>query len=81
MYYLIISRRCPDMQQELATTLWGRKDVQVILDRRYGQRRAGRQSTATNRRRIDRRRIPSLIPADRSPIPSKLPRRGQASPR
>jgi len=81
MYYLIISRRCPDIQQELATALRGRKDIQVILDRRYGQRRTARQSPAGNSRLTDRRRIPSLIPADVSPTPSRRPRRGQASPR
>ena len=64
MYYLIISRRCPDMQQELATALRGRKDIQVILDRRYVQRRAESQPTRKNRRQTNRRHIPSLIPAD-----------------
>lgn len=59
MYYLIISRQCPSMQQELATALRGRKDIRVILDRRYGQRRVDSQpNPAQPRRRKDRRRAP-----------------------
>ncbi len=66
MYYLIISRQCPSMQQELATALRGRKDIRVILDRRYGQRRVDSQQTpAQPRRRKNRRRTPKLPVVDR----------------
>jgi hypothetical protein len=66
MYYLIISRQCPSMQQELATALRGRKNIRVILDRRYGQRRVDIQQTPGQpRRRKDRRRAPRLPVVDR----------------
>lgn len=66
MYYLIISRQCPSMQQELATPLQGRRDVRVILDRRYGQRRVDSEPTsAERRRRRDRRRPGMQLPGKR----------------
>jgi len=61
MYYVIISRHCANMQQELATATQGRKDIQVILDRRYGERRADLDPTSPDRRRKDRRRAPRLL--------------------
>ena len=61
VYVLIISRDCPQMQQELATALHGRKDIRVILDRRYGQRRADDQPVPTERRRTDRRRVGGFL--------------------
>ena len=64
MYYVIISRHCANMQQELATAMQGRKDIQVILDRRYGERRADLHRTSQERRRKDRRRAPGLPLAD-----------------
>jgi hypothetical protein len=60
MYYVIISRYCANMQQELATAVQGRKDIQVILDRRYGERRADLPATSPERRRKDRRRNPKV---------------------
>jgi hypothetical protein len=56
MYYVIISRYCANMQQELATAMEGRKGIQVILDRRYGERRADLHRTSPDRRRKQRRR-------------------------
>ncbi|OGB92765.1 MAG: hypothetical protein A3H39_13215 [candidate division NC10 bacterium RIFCSPLOWO2_02_FULL_66_22] len=60
MYYLIISRHCAKMQQELAPALQGRKDIRVILDRRHGEQ------IATERRRKDRRRPPDMLLGDRA---------------
>jgi hypothetical protein len=57
MFYLILSRHCATMQQELATALQGRKDIRVVLDRRYGQRRVERTKASPERRRTDRRRV------------------------
>ena len=63
VYYLIISRQCQGMQQELATALQGHKDIQVILDRRYGNRRSGSEATsADRRRRKDRRKARIQLP-------------------
>ena len=64
MYYVIISRKCPEMQRELATALQGRVGFMVMLDRRYGERRGEPRQIASEGRPSDRRRIPSLIPAD-----------------
>jgi len=64
MYYVIISRKCPEMQRELATALQGRRDVRVMLDRRYGERRAELRRAVSEKRRSDRRQIPNLIPPD-----------------
>jgi len=64
MYYVIISRYCANMQQELATAMHERKDIQVILDRRYGERRADLHRTSPDRRRKQRRRTPVLPLAD-----------------
>ena len=61
MYTLIISRNCAQMQWELAPPLGGRKDIRVILDRRHGERRAGSEQIATERRRKDRRRVPDVL--------------------
>jgi len=64
MNYVIISRYCANMQQELATAVQGRKDIRVILDRRYGERRADLNPASPERRRKDRRRISRLSVAD-----------------
>lgn len=56
MYYVVISRQCANMQQELAAALHGRKDIRVILDRRYGERRVENKPTPLERRRRDRRK-------------------------
>jgi hypothetical protein len=64
MYYVVISRQCAHMQQELATALEGRKDFQVILDRRYGERRVDSQPTSPERRQTDRRRAAGALPGD-----------------
>lgn len=66
MYYLIISRHCPKMQQELATATQGRKDLRVILDRRHGERRTSREPVETDRRRKDRRRAPDVLPGNQA---------------
>jgi len=64
MFYVIISRYCANMQQELATALHGRKDVRVILDRRYGERRVEHKPISPERRRSVRRRAGRGQPRD-----------------
>jgi hypothetical protein len=64
MYYVIIGRDCATMQQELATAVQGREDFRVILNRRYGERRADGQPKSPDRRRKERRRRPDFPPAD-----------------
>jgi hypothetical protein len=75
MYYVIITRYCANMQQELATALQGRKDIQVILDRRYGERRADLDPTSPDRRHTDRRRTPGLPLVDSGT--QRIPRTGK----
>ncbi len=60
MFYVIINRACPAMQQELPSAVQGRDDVRVILDRRYGDRRVESQSRKPERRRQSRRHSKSL---------------------
>lgn len=64
MYYVIIGRDCATMQQELATAVQERKDIRVILDRRYGERRADGEPISLDRRRKERRHTPKLPSAD-----------------
>ncbi|MEK7203999.1 MAG: hypothetical protein AAB254_00695 [candidate division NC10 bacterium] len=64
MFYVILSRHCATMQQELATALQGRKDIRVVLDRRYGQRRVERKRISPERRRTNRRRASRGQPRD-----------------
>ena len=64
MYYVIISRHCARMQEELVGALRGRKDIQLILDRRYGERRTDPHLTSPERRLRDRRRNPKMPLAD-----------------
>jgi hypothetical protein len=64
MYYVIISRHCARMQEELAGAVRGRKDIQLILDRRYGERRTDPHPTSPERRRKDRRCNPKMPLAD-----------------
>ncbi len=55
MYYVIISRSCVGMQQELPNALQGRENIRVVLDRRYGERRVDDLSRSPDRRRKKRR--------------------------
>ena len=64
VFYVILSRHCATMQQELATALQGRKDIRVVLDRRYGQRRVERKRISPERRQTDRRRAGRGQPRD-----------------
>ncbi len=64
MYYVIISRHCARMQEELVGAVRGRKDIQLILDRRYGERRTDPHLTSPERRLRGRRRNPKMPLAD-----------------
>jgi hypothetical protein len=64
IYCVIISRKCLEMQRELATALQGRAGFVVMLDRRYGERRGEPRQIAAGGRPSDRRRILSLISTD-----------------
>ncbi len=83
MYYVIISRYCPNMQEELATAVRGRKDIQVLLDRRYGERRSDARPTSPERRRKDRRHNPKMPSPMHAPStsPATLPTPERTNPR
>ena len=51
-----ILRPHADLQEELHKTFKGEKDVKVIVDRRYGERRTSRKPVVKERRRSDQRR-------------------------
>ncbi len=59
-HVLIVSRDRPDVHDDLTRVFSGDRNVQVILDRRYGQRRQGAAGQEPDRRRADRRHQPRL---------------------
>jgi CTP-dependent riboflavin kinase len=54
--YIIIKQPHAYLQETLRTAFEGQQNVQVIVDRRYGERRTTRGSVAVERRQADRRR-------------------------
>jgi hypothetical protein len=52
---LIVRRQYAHLEHRLRQVFEGRDDVQVILDRRHGERRARRRADQPERRRADRR--------------------------
>ena len=54
--FIIVLRSCTNIEDELRQTFEGQEDVQVIVDRRYGERRTSRQAVEVERRRSDQRR-------------------------
>jgi hypothetical protein len=55
MMHIIIRRPHAQLEKELRRTFEGQEDVQVIVDRRYGERRTPKQPIAVDRRRGERR--------------------------
>ncbi len=53
---IIIRRSHAFFEAELRRTFEGQEDVQVLVDRRFRERRTSRQVVAVDRRRADRRR-------------------------
>ena len=56
----IVARNQPDLWHHLSRDFAGDEEVQVLLDRRRGDRRQRVQSHERERRRTDRRRQPSI---------------------
>ena len=56
MMSIIIQRPYAFLEKELKSAFKGQKDVRVLVNGRYGDRREKTQSTTTERRREDRRR-------------------------
>ncbi len=59
-YLLIVARNQPDLWQYLKNNFAGDEKVEVILDRRRGERRQRVQAHEPERRRAERRREPGL---------------------
>ena len=59
-YLLIVARNQPDLWHYLKRNFAGDEKVEVILDRRRGERRQRIQPHEPERRRADRRHQPSL---------------------
>lgn len=59
---VIVQAREARLYEYLARALAGVRDVQVILDRRRGERRREHRPVAQERRRGERRRPPDLSP-------------------
>jgi len=53
---IIIGRSYSHLEKELHSAFKGQKDVKIILDRRYGERRKKSQAVAKERRKTGRRR-------------------------
>ncbi len=53
---VIISQPHAHLEEELSKTFKGPKDVKIIVDRRYGERRSSVKPVVKERRRADRRR-------------------------
>ena len=52
---IIIRQPYAHLEEELRKTFEGQKDVSIILDHRYGDRRTSMQPVETDRRQSDRR--------------------------
>lgn len=61
MMSIIIRRPYGHLEKELKGTFEGEKDVQVIVDRRYRERRTRQQPVETDRRQADRRRQKEVL--------------------
>lgn len=59
-YLLIVARNQPDLWLYLKNNFAGDEKVEVILDRRRGERRQRIQAHESERRRAERRRQPNL---------------------
>jgi len=60
VHYMVISRTCADLYEELVDLFKDRPDIRVILDRRLGERRQQRRRVRNNRRLgRERRRVPA----------------------
>jgi len=56
MTYIVIRRPYAHLEDEVRRVFAGREDVKVVVDRRWGERRASQQRVSVERRRADRRR-------------------------
>ena len=52
---IIIQRPYAHLEKDLRSAFKGQKDVKIIVDRRYGERRTSQQPVEIERRRADRR--------------------------
>jgi hypothetical protein len=53
---IVVMRPYPNLERELSSTFKGQKEVNVILDRRYKERRKREQAFEIERRQAEQRR-------------------------
>ena len=56
MTYIVIQQPYDYLEKELRSVFGVEKDVKVVVNRRFGERRTGHQPITTERRHVDRRR-------------------------
>lgn len=61
VYYLVVSRSCLHLYQDIVQLLRGREDIRIIIDRRQGERRKVNLPIREERRREERRKGAHLI--------------------
>lgn len=66
-HLLIVARSEPTVYEYVKRTFAGEDSVEVIMDRRLGERRRASASAAVERRRADRRSAPPIHDRLRSP--------------
>lgn len=58
---IVIKRPYTHLENELRKAFEGQEEVNIIVDRRYGERRVSQQQVSKNRRRADRRKTKELL--------------------
>lgn len=61
VHYLVVSRHCLHLYQDLVHLLRGREDIRIIIDRRRGERRKVNLPVREEKRREERRKGAHLI--------------------
>ena len=61
IHTLVVSRKCLYLYGQVVTALRNRREIRVVLDRRYRERRRRRRSVTTNHRRDDRRQAMEML--------------------
>ncbi len=62
LHYLVVGRDHPELYGEIASLFRGYPEIQVIVDRRRGERRKRREAFRKERRMANRRRRRGYFP-------------------
>jgi hypothetical protein len=58
---IVIQRPHTHLENELRKAFEGQEEINIIVDRRYGERRVSQQPVSKDRRRADRRKAKALL--------------------